>query len=257
MLTHADKVEKQFGNAAEAYLASNVHRRGPDLLAFKEILGDHRDARLLDLGCGAGHLSYAAAELVREVVAYDLSSEMLNIVETESQKRSLRHLSVIQGHAEALPFEDASFDLVCTRYSAHHWTDIQGALRETRRVLKPNGLLVVMDVCASDVSLFDMHLQTIELLRDSSHVRDYTVVEWRRFLEDAGFSIGELSTWKIDIDFNTWVKRMSTQPVFIDAILALLQNSSREVRDYLRVLEDGSFTMDSMLMTATVSSSGR
>lgn len=257
MSTHTEKVEDQFGRAAGAYLESNVHRQGPDLLALKEILKEilnaSPNANLLDLGCGAGHLSYTAAELVKQVTAYDLSSEMLHVVQTQSQLRNIQNLSIAQGRVETLPFEDNSFDFVCTRYSAHHWSDVPAALRESQRVLKPNGTVVIMDIYAPALPLLDTHLQAIELLRDTSHVRDYSLREWSDLLAAAGFSTQEPSTWKVNIDFTNWVQRMSTRPLFVDAMRSLLSTSPQEVRDHFRVLEDGSFTMDTMLMTAIAS----
>src|ERR1700678_3849077 len=129
MTSHASKVGKQFGTVAEAYLSSTVHSQGADLEAITSKLRGQSGARVLDLGCGAGHLSFAAAPHVGAVVAYDLSAEMINIVSNEARRRDLRNISTREGHAENLPFEDASFDWVCTRYSAHHWTDVRTALR--------------------------------------------------------------------------------------------------------------------------------
>ncbi|WP_435889727.1 class I SAM-dependent methyltransferase [Escherichia coli] len=44
-----------------------------------------------------------------------------------------------QGYAESLPFADNAFDIVISRYSAHHWHDVGAALREVNRILKPGG----------------------------------------------------------------------------------------------------------------------
>jgi SAM-dependent methyltransferase len=251
MISHASKVGKQFGTVAEAYLSSTVHSQGADLEAITSKLRGQSGARVLDLGCGAGHLSFAAAPHVGAVVAYDLSAEMINIVSNEARRRDLRNISNREGHAENLPFEDASFDWVCTRYSAHHWTDVRTALREARRVLKRGGGLIVIDTCASTNPLLDTHLQTIELLRDGSHVRNYTPIEWKSMFMEAGFVIGAESAWKLPIDFNAWVGRMKTPTVFVDAIGSLLHNAPREVIDYFKVAEDGSFVQESILLEAS------
>src|SRR6185437_12969138 len=134
--------------------------------------------RALDLGCGGGHVSFAVAPHVCEVVAYDLSAEMLAVVATAAHERGLRNLATQQGVAERLPFADASFDYVFSRWSAHHWRDLEAGLREAARVLKPGGTAVFIDTATPAQALLDTFLQAIELLRDPSHVRDYSQVEW-------------------------------------------------------------------------------
>jgi ubiquinone/menaquinone biosynthesis C-methylase UbiE len=250
MSGHATKVEQQFGAVAEAYLASTVHSQGADLKSLAMRFHDKNGGRVLDLGCGAGHLSFAIAEYVESVVAYDLSEDMLRTVAREAQQRGLKNISTLQGRAEKLPFDNTSFDSVCTRYSAHHWTELGAALREIRRVLKPGGNLTVIDICAPVDPLFDTHLQAIELLRDGSHVRNYSPIEWRSFLEAAGLAIDVQSTWKLPLGFDAWVTRMKTPPAHVKAIRSLLRNAPREVRDYFQVASDSSFVPDAIMMEA-------
>jgi ubiquinone/menaquinone biosynthesis C-methylase UbiE len=253
METHAKRVEAQFGSAARDYLTSTVHSKGADLDLFRSLLEERSPSRLLDIGCGAGHLTYAAAATAQSVVAYDASPEMLRIVENEATTRGLTNISTVLGRAETLPFEAESFDWICTRYSAHHWTNIQQALQELTRVVRPGGTVVVMDIYAPPVSLLDMHLQTIELLRDGSHVRDYTLTEWYAFLGQSCLLVRDTSTFKVEIDFESWVRRMKTAPVYVEAIRSFLGQAPAEVREYFRVSEDGSFVMDSMLIVCAVS----
>ena len=78
--SHHDNVEKQFGSQASAYLTSAVHASGRDLQRLAERLADFPQATLLDMGCGAGHASFTAAGQVAQVTAYDLSSQMLEVV---------------------------------------------------------------------------------------------------------------------------------------------------------------------------------
>lgn len=124
--SHKNAVDRQFGEQANAYLTSAVHAQGKDLQRLAQLLEPHAGARLLDLGCGAGHASFTAAAVVAQVVAYDLSAQMLAVVEQAAAEKGLSNIQLQQGVAESLPFEDASFDLVISRYSAHHWHDVGG-----------------------------------------------------------------------------------------------------------------------------------
>ncbi len=160
--SHHDKVDRQFGSQAGAYLTSAVHAAGRDLERLSARLAAFPQARLLDMGCGAGHASFIAAGRVNEVVAYDLSGQMLEVVSDAARSRGMANLTTRQGYAEALPFADESFDVVISRYSAHHWHDVGKALREVRRVLKPGGVVIFMDVMSPGHPVLDIWLQTVE-----------------------------------------------------------------------------------------------
>jgi len=133
--THNDVVQRQFGEQASAYLSSAVHAQGREFALLQEALAGRGDARVLDLGCGAGHVSFHVAPQAGEVVAYDLSQSMLDVVAAAADARGLANIRTECGAAEHLPFADQSFDFVFSRYSAHHWSDLGLALREVRRVL--------------------------------------------------------------------------------------------------------------------------
>jgi len=88
------------------------------------------------------------------------------------------------------------------------------------------------------------------LLRDESHVRNYSPAEWNSMLTEAGFTVNAQSTWKLPLDFTAWVTRMRTPELYIQAISSLLLNAPREVREYFRVEPDGSFVLDTMMIEA-------
>ena len=141
---HTQVVQKQFGEQAAAYLSSAVHAQGTEFALLQAELAGQGEARVLDLGCGAGHVSFHVAPLVKEVVAYDLSQQMLDVVAAAAVERGMSNIATVNGAAERLSFADGEFDFVFSRYSAHHWSDLGVALREVRRVLKPGGRLAVV-----------------------------------------------------------------------------------------------------------------
>ena len=104
--------------------------------------------RVLDLGCGGGHVSYRAAPLVAQVVACDITQSMLDEVARTAAERGLTNVIVRQAAAEKLPFESGSFDVVLCRFTAHHWQAMEAGLREARRVLKNSGRAVFVDTIA-------------------------------------------------------------------------------------------------------------
>jgi ubiquinone/menaquinone biosynthesis C-methylase UbiE len=241
---HTSLVASQFGRRAEAYVASAVHAHGEDLDQLVEIVAARRVARGLDLGCGGGHVSFRVAPHIDEVVAYDLSADMLAAVARHAAERGLGNIVTEQGDVEHLPFADGSFDLVLSRYSAHHWHDYRAALGEARRVLKGGGRAVFMDVVAPSDALLDTYLQSLELLRDPSHVRNYTTEEWRQALAAAGLMPTRSTSRRLRLDFASWIGRMQPPAAHVAAIRSLQALAPREVADHFAIEPDGSFTID-------------
>ncbi len=250
MTDHQSLVTSQFGARAAAYVTSAVHAQGADLGDIAEAVAAVSHAHVLDLGCGGGHASFAAAPQAGAVVATDLSAEMVAAVATEAARRGLTNITTRQSAVEALPFLDKSFDVVMSRLSAHHWTDAAAGLREARRVLKPGGVAIFIDVLGADDARADLWFQAIELLRDPSHVRDYTLAEWRRMLGAAGFTPGEVRAHTIHLDFQVWVDRMNTPEVHRQAIRSMPALMPADVAAYLKQEADGSFTINTATMFA-------
>jgi SAM-dependent methyltransferase len=248
--SHEALVGGQFGASAEAYLTSAVHAQGADLEAIVGLATGRPDARVLDLGCGGGHVSFHVAPHVREVVAYDLSKEMLEVVARSAAERKLSNITTREGVVEKVPFEAESFDMVLSRFSAHHWHGFDAGLREAARVLKPGGVAGFVDAVAAPSPLLDTYFQTIEMLRDHSHVRDYSRAEWEAALARAGLLPVSATRFRIRLDFASWIGRMKTPKVFVDAIRALQKSVSESVTRYFETGSDGSFSIDVCLFEA-------
>lgn len=250
MHDHQALVHQQFGSTARAYLDSAVHAGGQDLQRLTELLAAEGATRVLDVGCGGGHASFAAAAAGAEVWACDPADEMLAVVAEAAQARGHHRLQTRKGVAEALPFGDAAFDAVITRMSAHHWHDVTAALGEIRRVLRPGGLFLMIDVAGAESALCDTWLQTVELLRDPSHVRNHAPSVWAALLAAAGFASGPADLWRLPIAFDPWIARMRTPPVAVAAIRHLWALAPEEVRRSRALADDGSFELDVAMFVA-------
>ena len=224
-------VEAQFSAAATAYAQSGVHAGGPDLEAMLTSAATTGRERLLDLGSGAGHTSLFFAPHVAEVHALDLSEPMLDHGRRLARERSLSNLTWHRGEAESLPFPDAHFDLVTSRQSAHHYEDLERALGEVARVLEPGGRFVVVDSVAPEDHAGDTFLNTFEVLRDHTHVRDHRVSDWGRMLEAAGMKAEAGPRWWLDMDFGSWVRRSATARDAVEALRAFVRRAPSDVRE--------------------------
>jgi ubiquinone/menaquinone biosynthesis C-methylase UbiE len=243
-----DSVQKQFTPVAANYATSAVHVAGPDLTAMLDAANVRGDERALDAGCGPGHTALAFAPRIAEVVALDLTEAMLAQGRKLARDRGITNIAFQRGDVERLPFPDASFDLVTSRYSAHHYPHPLAALREFARVLKPGGAFLVVDVVAPEAPAQDTFLNAIELLRDPSHVRDHTMEQWRGMIESAGFAAETLGSWPLRLEFESWVARMNTPFLAITQIRALIDGAPREVRAALTIEEGYSFSVTTALL---------
>jgi ubiquinone/menaquinone biosynthesis C-methylase UbiE len=243
-------VSQAFGASATSYLTSNVHASGEDLRHLAEKIGSLPSGCVLDLGCGAGHASFAVSPVADEVTAYDMTPEMLLTVADEAARRGLGNITTRQGTAEQLPFQSATFDWAISRFSAHHWQGIGQALREVRRVLKPGGQVIFIDITGNESPILDTHLQAVELLRDGSHVRNYSGREWSQLFTETGFQSEITSRWRIPIDFQSWIKRINTPEHRAQAIRILWSEAPEEVRTYFAVGDDYSFELDALMIHA-------
>src|SRR6266705_3592636 len=138
-------VQEQFGATAAHYLTSKPHAKGKSLERLVELVKPQPGWHALDVATGAGHTAYAFAPHVARVWATDITAEMLDLVRAEAARRKLANIRVAHAKAEALPFDDASFDLVTCRIAPHHFDSIPAFLAETARVLKANGTLALAD----------------------------------------------------------------------------------------------------------------
>ncbi len=249
--TQQEVAKAQFGPRAKAYVDSAVHATGADLDALEAIVRAAAPARALDLGAGGGHVSYLMARHARSVTAADLSAEMLAAVAAAALEKRLGNIETMEAPAEQLPFADGSFDFVGCRYSAHHWRDFERGLREARRVLQRGMRAVFIDACSPGPALLDTHLQAVELLRDTSHVRNYTASEWASALRRAHFALRACQTWRVRMDYPVWIARMRTPDENSCAIRAIQEAAPVEVQEHFAIEPDGSFMLDTLMLEAT------
>ena len=127
----------------------------PRLLDFamrQEQLGEYRRratlqarGRVLEVGVGSGLNLALYGAGADQVVGLDPSPRLLEMARAALENTAGHSIDLVEGTAEAMPLDDASFDTVVTTWTLCSIPDVEAALREMRRVLKPDGRLLFVE----------------------------------------------------------------------------------------------------------------
>ncbi|GAA3409355.1 class I SAM-dependent methyltransferase [Paenibacillus hodogayensis] len=231
-------VKQQFSKNASSYVTSARHARGEDLALLVSAAEANRDMEVLDIATGGGHVANALAPLVCRVVASDLTPEMLEAAAAFIRGNGHENVDFIPGDAERLPFADAAFDLVTCRIAAHHFPDVSAFVRESFRVVKPGGKLLLIDNTAPEADDFDRFYNEIEKLRDPSHVRAWKKSEWLGMLEAAGYRLESLVCFPKPFQFRDWCARASVPEQTVSRLANDLANAPEPFRRRFSIQTD-------------------
>jgi len=187
----------QFTKQAEAYAALVRANPSGTLAALLEAARPGPDDRALDVGCGAGGLAVALAQVCGEVTGVDLTPAMLDQARAAQAAKGVTNLRWETADVTALPFPDASFSLVTSTAMLHHTADPAAVLAEMRRVCAPGGRIAVADLTPAPGKgpAFD----AIETLRDPSHTHAMPSAELRGLGER--LRLVEQSVRAFDVNF--------------------------------------------------------
>lgn len=201
---------------AEAYRTSEAHREGADLDLLVGWAAGARTA--LDVATGGGHVARRLRDAGLEVVSCDPAPGMRPDVVCR---------------AEDLPFADESFDVVACRVAAHHFEDVEAAVREMARVARER-VLLVDNLYAGEAA------EEAERVRDPSHVRNYTEDEWRALLTGSGLAIEQAVVLDKPILLEPWLERAGCAGERAERVRELLADrTERDTVSLARIALEG------------------
>jgi ubiquinone/menaquinone biosynthesis C-methylase UbiE len=181
---HRSRIIDQFTRQAAPFAQAPANTNQEALDFIVRACGAGPQDSVLDVACGPGLLVCAFARVAGHAAGIDLTPAMLEQARKAQQERGLSNVSWQQGDVTALPYPDAHFSIVSSRFVFHHLEDPLIVLKEMKRVCKPGGRVVVADMAPPPAKA--AALNAMERLRDPSHVRALTEAELISLFSAAG-----------------------------------------------------------------------
>src|SRR5271166_5356916 len=193
--SHHETILDQFTRQAIPFASAPAIRNTDALNRIVQMAQAGPDDTVLDVACGPGLLVCAFARVVRHATGIDLTPAMLDQARKLQAQQGLDNVSWQEGDVLPLPYPDAQFSIVSTRFAFHHFLDPLAVLKEMRRVVKPGGRIVVADSApaANKAAAFN----AMEILRDPSHVRAMPPEELRELFAQAGLAEPRIEMYRL------------------------------------------------------------
>ncbi|MFC4557827.1 class I SAM-dependent methyltransferase [Virgibacillus kekensis] len=231
-----ETVRQQFSENAREYLTSVSHAKGTDLQLLLDWLKPHKDWIVLDIATGGGHVAKTVAPYVNRIYATDITEIMLENTAMDLAPQ-FGNMDFIIADAESLPFLKEQFDLVLCRIAPHHFPNPDKFVQEVARVLKEQGKFILIDNVAPEDNELAEYVNTFEKLRDESHVRCLSILEWKELFKQSGLIEVKAVNRKKKHEYETWVERMARDKEQIQAVTDYILNGNKKLHEYFNVIE--------------------
>jgi ubiquinone/menaquinone biosynthesis C-methylase UbiE len=202
---HRDTTKREFAKQAVNFERPGSIFRDRDILDW---IGEHVPVSpgdvVLDVAGGSGRLGRYLAETAAFAVVVDLTPEVLAAGTASAGEDETRNVVFAEGDASNLPFADAQFDLVVSRFAFHHFDEPPQAAAEMARVCRPGGVIAVIDL-VSEAGDLGLRHNEIERVRDPSHTRALERAELVETLARAGVDAEIASERDQRLDARRWL----------------------------------------------------
>ena len=237
--SHEDLILDQFTRQAEAFATSPAITNAAALDLLVKLSGAGPTDTVLDVACGAGVVVCAFAEVVRHVAGIDLTPAMIERARVLQQEKHLTNVSWQIGDVLSLPYADASFSIVTSRYAFHHLENPGAVLAEMKRVCAPGGKVVLADMYASSNPEKAAAFNRMEKLRDPSHVRTMPLSELNELLQQAGLRLIQTEFYCVEFELENLLQGSSPNPGDADRVRQMFVAELEENKMDIQVRREG------------------
>jgi SAM-dependent methyltransferase len=205
-------IRDQFTRQAEAFAGAPPIRDEEALRRVLVATGAGPEDAVLDVACGPGIVTCAFAGVAARAAGIDLTPAMIGKARELQAQRGLGNVSWAIGHVTRLPYRDASFSIVVSRFAFHHLPEPAVVLAEMIRVCRPGGRVAVVDVAVSPDPEKAAAFNAMETLRDPSHVRALNLEELLGLFAEAALAPPHRSFYKMNVPVNGLLERSCPNP---------------------------------------------
>ena len=198
MNKHQQITIDQFTRQALPFSKSHGHTNEESLRLLIELAQLSSEDTALDVACGAGMVACAFATVASHVTGIDITPAMLEQARLLAQRCGLTNLSWRQGDIEKLPFPEAEFSVVVSRYAFHHFLNPEKVLAEMNRVCRSGGRILIVDGCPPPDKIETYN--HFEKLFDPSHHRALTSDELMGLIDGQGLRIERLAQYRMEME---------------------------------------------------------
>ena len=226
MATHRERILDQFTRQAMPFSTAPGIKDERALELLVEASGAGPTDSVLDVACGPGLVVAAFARVAAHATGIDVTPAML--ARARQVTTGLTNVTFDQGDVLPLPYPDASFSVVVSRFAFHHFPDPPAVIAEMRRVCRPGGRVVVCDLTASDDPAKAAAFHRIEMLRDPSHVRALTLADLEGLFTGAGLPPPAATFYHLPFELEGLLSRSFPRPEDVTVIRAAYVASAED-----------------------------
>ncbi len=235
-VSHNESIISQFTKQAIPFTQLSQHSNQYGLKLMIKLSQPTNTDTVLDVACGSGIVSCEFARIVSNVTGIDLTPAMIDQAKLLQQEKKLDNITWEIGDVSKLPFENDLFSLVVTRYSLHHMIEPQKIVEEMRRVCKPGGRVIIIDVTPEDDKVAEYN--NVEKLRDPSHIKALTISELENMMKMANLCDLKFEYHDLEMDIDEILQSSFPDPENITKIKQLFEDDLKKnklgMKSYLK-----------------------
>jgi ubiquinone/menaquinone biosynthesis C-methylase UbiE len=241
---HQETVRREFDRAAPVFAERSAGRfNSLNVVEFARVKPGQT---VLEVGAGTGNFISLFSALTDDLIALDLTPGML-------EQARLRHpkLKLVLGDAFRLPLRTGSFDLAATAQALHHiWKPVD-VLKELRRVVSPDGRVLIVDSVATEKFEEVEAMNELDRLRDPSHAAFRSPLTMKVIVESAGLSVVDERLHEEDQTFSNWMWPGEFPQERIERVREFIETRGHETGlGFERIGDDFRFTRRRMMLLA-------